>query len=162
MTPIPGQIAFGCFAHEAPTDEGFVKIHFNNRDTDQDGGPLARSKIDRRRAELTAMLAHIQENHPNATRLAGRSWLYHLEAYRRLFPPDYVASRVQAPGPLHLSGTSTWGQLIDSREAIRPEIRDALFEGLKTLDPEAPWRAFPLHPLAVSAPLPSFYAAFAL
>jgi len=158
VTPLPGQIGFGCFAHEPPTDEGVVKIHFNNRDTDDEGGPLALAKAARRRAELTEMLAHIREAHPGATRLVGRSWLYHLESYRRLFPPYYVASRVPAPGRLQLSGTSTWGQLIDSREAIRPAARDALYKGLKSLDPNAPWRAFPLHPLAVSAPLETFYA----
>lgn len=156
---MPGQAGFGCFAHE-PAKDGVVKIHFNNRDTDSDGGPLARSKVARRRADLTAMLAHIREAHPEAETLVGRSWLYHLEAYRRLFPPDYVASRAPAPGRLHLSGTSTWGQLIDSTGAIRPEPRDAFYQGLKTLNPDAPWRAFPLHPLAVSAPLPTFYEHF--
>jgi hypothetical protein len=104
--PLAGQDGFGCFAFEAPKD-GVVKIHFNNRDTDDDGGPLASVKIGRRRAELAAMTRRIAEKHPDATAIAGRSWLYNLEAYRRLFPPAYAATREVAPGPVHLSGTSS-------------------------------------------------------
>jgi hypothetical protein len=153
--PLPGQTGFGCFAFEPPKD-GAVKIHFNNKDTDAAGGPLATTKIERRQAELAAMTRHIAGQHPGATHITGRSWLYNLEAYRRLFPPNYVATRELASTPVHLSGTSSWGQLIDSREAIRPEVRDALLSNLATLDPQAPWTAFPLQVLSVQAPLETF------
>lgn len=153
--PLAGQEGFGCFAFEAPKD-GVVKIHFNNRDTDDDGGPLASVKIGRRRSELAAMTRRIAEKHPDATAIAGRSWLYNLEAYRRLFPPAYVATRQVAPGPVHLSGTSSWGQMIDSREAIRPDVRDAFVTNFEGLDPDAPWTAFPLRVLGVQAPLETF------
>lgn len=156
--PLQGQMQFGCFAFEAPGEDGAVRIHFNNVDTDADGGPLASVKADRRRAELAAMVRHIREAHPEATCIRGKSWLYNLEAYRRLFPPEFGASRTVAPGPLRLSGTSSWGQLIDSREAIRPDVRDALLANLATLDPEAPWLAFPLRVLATEAPIEAFEA----
>src|SRR5687768_14646285 len=51
--PLAGQEGFGCFAFEPPKD-GLVKIHFNNKDTDGAGGPLASAKSERRRAELAA------------------------------------------------------------------------------------------------------------
>lgn len=153
--PLAGHEGFGCFAFEPPKD-GLVKIHFNNRDTDAAGGPLASAKAERRRDELAAMTRRIAEEHPDATHISGRSWLYNLEAYRRLFPPDYAATRAVAPGPVHLSGTSSWGQMIDSREAIRPDVRDALAANLANLDPEAPWTAFPFRVLAVQAPLETF------
>ena len=153
--PLAGQEGFGCFAFEAPKD-GVVKIHFNNRDTDEAGGPLASAKIARRRDELAAMTRRIAEKHPDATHIAGRSWLYNLEAYRRLFPPPYVATQALAPGPVHLTGTSSWGQMINSREAIRADVRDAFLANLTTLDPQAPWTAFPLRVLAVQAPLETF------
>lgn len=157
VLPLPGQEGFGCFAFEPPKD-GVVRIHFNNKDTDDAGGPLAGAKVDRRRAELAAMTQRIAERHPDAQVIAGKSWLYNLEAYRRLFPPQYSAIRTIAPGPLHLTGTSSWGQMIDSREAIRPDVRDALAANLPTLDPAAPWTAFPLRVLAVRAPLTTFLA----
>lgn len=160
VLPLTGQTGFGCFAHEAPNAEGGVKIHFNNRDTDDDGGPLARVKQPRRLTELAAMVRHITAIHPDATHIKGGSWLYHLEAYRRLFPPAYVATTAPHPGP-HLTGTSTWGQLIDSQEAIRPAIRDAVVANLVTLDPKAPWRVFPYQPLTPSASVEAFVAHYA-
>jgi len=158
--PLAGHEGFGCFAFEPPKD-GVVKIHFNNRDTDEAGGPLASAKAARRRDELAAMMRRITEKHPDATHISGRSWLYNLEAYRRLFPPQYVATRTVAPDPIHLTGTSSWGQLIDSREAIRPDVRDALVANLPRLEPEAPWTAFPLRVLAVQAPVETFVRFYA-
>lgn len=158
--PAPGKERFGCFGFDPPKD-GVIRIHFNNRDTDAAGGPLVSAKADRRRAELAAMVRRIVEKHADAEVIAGKSWLYNLEAYRRLFPPAYVAPRAPASGPLRLTGSSGWGQMIDSREAIRPRIRDALVANLATLDPQAPWTAFPLPVLAVQAPLETFVRFFA-
>lgn len=154
---LAGRTRFGCFACEAPSSEGVVRIHFSNRDTDASGGPLVKAKITARRSELTTLVAHTRETCPGAVRIQGGSWLYHIEAYRRLFPPDYVASRTPWTGRITLTGTSSWGQLIDSRDNIRPNIRDALIANLETLDPAAPWRVFPFQVLSVTAPLESFY-----
>lgn len=160
--PRAGQEGFGCFALDAPSEDSVVHIHFYNQDTDAAGGPLAAAKVERRRAELAAMVRRIRETRPGATHIRGKSWLYNLEAYRRLFPPDYAASRTIAPAPLHLTGNSTWGQLIDSREDIRAEVRDALVANLADLDPQAPWTAFPFRVLAVRAPIESFVAFYGL
>jgi hypothetical protein len=160
--PRPDQEGFGCFALDAHGEDGVVHIHFYNKDTDDAGGPLAAAKVERRRAELAAMVRRIREVRPDATHIRGKSWLYNLEAYRRLFPPDYAASRTIAPGPLHLTGNSTWGQFIDSRETIRTGIRDALVANLADLDPHAPWTVFPFRVLAVRAPIESFVAFYDL
>lgn len=156
VLPHPGQTGFGCFAHEPAANDGTVRIHFYNLDTDDDGGPLAGGKAGRRRAELSALTASVRANHPDARTIRGGSWLYNTEAYRRLFPPDYAASRGPWEGPIKLRGTAIWGQVIDSREVVRPDVRDALVANLRTMDPEAPWLAFPYRMLAVSAPIESF------
>ena len=156
VLPHPGQFGFGCFAHEPVSDEGVVRMHFNNKDTDADGGPLASAKIARRTAELAAMAAHIAETCPPDVVIRGGSWLYHLEAYRRLFPPAYADSRRPYTRPISLRGTATWGQAIDSWERIRPEIRNAVLANLPTLDPNAPHLVFPFQMLAVEAPLSVF------
>ena len=158
VQPLPGQAGFGCFAHEPPAADGGVKIHFYNLDTDAAGGPLASAKQAQRRAELAAMVRHIVEAHPEATHINGRSWLYNLEAYRRLFPPAYVDSRAPAPTPPRLTGTSLWGQLIDSREAIRPDARDTLVASPMEMDPDAPWRVFPMQALSVTGSIAVFLA----
>ena len=162
VSPHPGQFGFGCFAHEPPAEDGVVRIHFNNLDTDSEGGPLARGKIGRRQDELTRLFAHVAETCPPDTPIRGGSWLYHVEAYRRLFPPAYVASRGPYTRPIRLRGTATWGQVIDSHERIRPEVCETVVANLADLDPAAPWRIFPFQMLAVEAPLSVFLAFYGL
>mgnify|MGYP003385598000 CR=1 FL=1 len=162
VLPPPPKQAFGCFAHDPPDENGDVQIHFNNADTDELGGPLASGKQARRRADLTAMVVDIRARHPDARTIRGRSWLYNLEAYRRLFPPDYAASSIPESGVINLHGNSTWGQMIDSREAVRPDFRDILLSNLNHIDPDAPWRAFPFHVLRATAPIKSFEAFYGL
>ena len=153
----PGQTRFGCFACEPADDEGAVRIHFYNREQDDEVGPLGLEKLPRRRSELTAMFGHVRATWPQAQTLRGASWLYHIEAYRRLFPEAYVASRQPISRHIPLQGTSTWGQLIDHRELVRPGPAAAFTANLERLDPEAPWFAFPLRALETQAPLALFY-----
>lgn len=150
---------FGCFAFDAPDGDGVVRIHFENRD-DDGLSPLVDAKLQRRLGDAAAMFAHVAATYPQARTVKGGSWLYNLEAYRRLFPPAYGASRVR-PEPLRLNGTSSWGQLIDHRGQVKPAARDAFLANLADLDPAAPWRVFPLRALAVSAPLTAFTTFYA-
>ena len=153
------RVAFGCFGCDPPADNGDVQIHFNNRDTDAAGGPLAEGKLAARQAEVAAMVAHIHAAHPDARAIRGRSWLYGVAAYRRVFPPAYSADPQVVTQNVSLHGNSIWGQAIDSREQVRADVRDAVLAALPGLDPAAPWRAFPRPVLTVSAPL-SMFAAF--
>ena len=152
-----GREIFGCFGFDPPDGDGGVRLHFFNRDAADGVGPLSASKADRRRAELTALTAAALSGHPTARHVVGGSWLYHLEAYRRLFPRDYVESRTPAE-PVRLNGTSSWGQLLDHQERVKPHVRDEVLRNLGALDPTAPWRVFPLRPLRTSAPIASFAA----
>lgn len=158
--PGPGRTGFGCFAcDDAASEDGAVHIHFRNADTCEAGGPLSAAKLDRRRAEMAALVAHVRATLPHASHIRGRSWLYNLEAYRRVFPPDYGASRRSiGDEPVRLDGNSLWGQLIGSDEGVRPDARDAILAALPDLDPSAPWKVFPLSVLATRAPLESFEA----
>ncbi|WP_333588095.1 hypothetical protein [Phenylobacterium sp.] len=159
--PLAGQVRFGCFALE-PRSDGVVRIHFNNREASTtEGGPLSRARMAARRAELTAMFAHLQRRHPEAAEVHGASWLYHTEAYRRLFPADYTARPVTAE-VVRLTGTSSWGQFLTHAGGVKPELREAFRARFDEIAPEAPWRIFPLRPLLVSAPVESFYRHFGL
>ena len=150
---------FGCFRFDPPDAAGNLRLHFSNQDVSGGTGPLAREKTGVRRRELSAMFSHIREKHPSAREVVGGSWLYNIEAYCRLFPQDYIASR-HRPDVVRMDGTSTWGQLLDHHNAVKPEMRAALTERLSTLDPSAPWRSFPLHALRTQAPVEVFYALY--
>jgi len=153
---LPGRRQFGCFACEPPDSEGMVRIHFGNRAANQDVGPLHASRSAERRQELKTMFSWLAATFPEATRVDGASWLYNRESYRRLFPADFAASRNPRQGPKQLHGLSTWGQFIDFRGHIRPEIRDACLHALPCLEASAPHRVFPYQVLFTSAPFKSF------
>ncbi len=156
-TPEPStSLKFGCFSYELQEAETVVRIHFGARDSEDGQGPLASGKVDRRRAELRDLFGHVRAQHPRARSVRGGSWLYNLEAYRRLFPADYSASRF-LPARVRLDGTSSWGQLLDFRGEVKPEVRQALVANLAHLDVAAPWTAFPLRALAAEAPIGSFH-----
>ncbi|MGH6996900.1 MAG: hypothetical protein ACREEO_01850, partial [Phenylobacterium sp.] len=150
---------FGCFRFDPPGSDGVVRIHFSSRDAD-DVSPLARDRAERRRAELAEMCAYIGRHHPDAKTVQGGSWLYNLEAYCRLFPPAYVASR-RTPTQVRLDGTSTWGQLLTYRGELKTAVRDQLVGRLGEIELTAPWRVFPLQALGVQAPFRVFQDHFA-
>lgn len=156
--PSPGRTGFGCFAcDDLPAEDLSVQIHFHNGDTDEAGGPLAAGKLPRRKSEMAALVAHIIATRPTVTHIRGRSWLYNLAAYRRVFPPDYGAAAAPIGSePVNLQGHSLWGQAIDSEEHLRPAMAEAIRSALPAMDPAAPWRAFPLGVLATRSPLRSF------
>lgn len=153
--PPPGQHRFGCFACDAPDVSGVLKLHFTNADGD-DVSPLAESRIGRRHAELSAMFEFVALTYPDVESVRGTSWLYHLEAYRRLYPPRYVASRRAPDRPLHFHGSSSWGQFLDHRGRIKPAARDRMLANLDTLRPDRLRESFPLPALLVTAPIDGF------
>ncbi|HEX4197281.1 MAG TPA: hypothetical protein VHZ26_07550 [Caulobacteraceae bacterium] len=154
--PPADRTAFGCFSFDPPTAAGVVRIHFGNRDSTGGVGPLDQARRPRRLAELTEMFAAIRQAWPEANTVQGGSWLYNLAAYRRLFPAAYGDSRAP-PEFARLRGTSSWGQFLDHREAIKPDLRAAFLRNIETIDIAAPWRAFPLPVLRTSAPMELFY-----
>jgi hypothetical protein len=152
-----GRQQFGCFGCDPPDAAGRVRIHFTNHDTDGIS-PLSRAKIEARRQDLYAMCTYVQHTYAEAHTVLGGSWLYHLEAYRRLFPPVYGESRVVQESTAHLQGTASWGQFLDHREAVKPALREQFLANLTTLDMQRLWRAFPLPTYSAQAPIQAFYA----
>jgi hypothetical protein len=147
---------FGCFSYELLNQDQVVRIHFSNRDSADGCGPLVGAKADRRRSELRGMFGYVRAQHPSARTVWGGSWLYNLEAYRRLFPAEYAASTFE-PERVRLDGTSSWGQLLDFRGCVRPSVRQALIDNIRNLDIAAPWRVFPLRALGARGSIEHFY-----
>jgi hypothetical protein len=152
-----GRQQFGCFGCDPPDADGRVRIHFTNYDTDGTS-PLSRPKMGVRQQELRALFTYVQQTHAAAaTSVLGGSWLYHLDAYRRLFPLVYGASRVVQEGNAHLQGQTCWGQFVDHRGAVKPVLREQLFAHLAMVDLPRLWAAFPVPTYTVQAPMQAFY-----
>jgi hypothetical protein len=154
--PPANEEQFGCFGCTPPDAGGVIRFHFTNKHNGGGAGPLSRTKISARVAELRSMFTFIRQNHPSAAIVEGASWLYNLEAYRRLFPPEYGASRYRPPR-VRLTGSSSWGQFLDHHGAVKPALREVFLRNLQAMDVAAPWLAFPLPALRTSAPVERFY-----
>jgi hypothetical protein len=103
------------------------------------------------------MFTYIKQTYADAKEVRGGSWLYHLEAYRRIFPPVYGASRKVQQGNARFQGTSSWGQFLDHREGVKPALREQFLENLKKLDLHRLWEVFPLPACRAHAPMQAFY-----
>ncbi|MGE0542640.1 MAG: hypothetical protein AB7R89_20940 [Dehalococcoidia bacterium] len=152
---------FGCFTYDPPDGKGIVRIHFMNRDTD-DIGPLSRSKIETRKHELKEMFTRVRLMHADAKQVRGASWLYHTEAYRRLFPAVYGDSRAILEGRAQFQGSSSWGQFLDNREGVKPAIREQFLQNLASLNLDRLWEVFPLPTYTTRAPIRAFYDAYGI
>lgn len=157
----PSPATFGCFSCDLPdADSGTLRLHFMPPQG-MARSPLARDSMAERRQELRDLFRYVRRSGAPVRSVMGLSWLYNLEAYRRLFPPAYGAS-VAAPGfALHMTGSSTWGQVLGWRQAVKPGVRDAVLARLPGLEPAAPWKVFPLQALAAHCAVEHFHGWFA-
>lgn len=148
---------FGCFSYDPPDAQGTLRLHFMPEERHRESSPLAASSLPVRRAELDALFKDARRRHPRLRQVRGLSWLYHLHAYKELFPPPYAASVAEAVGTLHLTGSSTWGQVLDYRHRLRLGTADRLLWGMNLTTVSAPSRAFPLQPLSAVCSADHFF-----
>lgn len=150
---------FGCFSFDSPDSSGVLRIHFVPPE-DTSASPLASANSEARVQELSELFSHVRRTERGVSSVRGVSWLYNLDAYRTLFPHSYVMSIRPVDVPLHLNGTSTWGQVLNWRQEVKPDIRNALLARLVTMRREAPWKVFPLQALTASSDVADFYERF--
>ena len=119
---------FGCFAYARPTRRA-------------DPSPLPECRDGRaaprwpstasgeRRAELAALFAHVKRTLRPPLQVRGVSWLYNLDAYRRLFPISYLATaHVAAERFQHMP---LWGQFVDRHGAMKEQPTRQFLERLE-------------------------------
>jgi hypothetical protein len=150
----PVVATFGCFSYARVSDDR-IRLHFENAEPDGHS-PLGLDRHGRRLADLAALFEHVKRTEGGPLWVAGASWLYNLEAYRRLFPGSYVATaRAIAP---RFQRMPLWGQFLDRRGEVRASragefldrlAREASLAGLG--------RCFPLPVLAAEAAVGDFY-----
>lgn len=151
----PGLVAtFGCFSYaRLGTDQ--IRLHFH--DGDRDGrSPLGAERRVERLAELAALFAHVKRTTRHPVRVVGASWLYNVDAYRRLFPESYLGTARAIRG--RFRHMPLWGQFVNRHGAVKEDIarrfrgRLARQSSLEGLD-----QCFPFQVLALESPVCDFY-----
>lgn len=149
-----GETEPGCFRYAWEPETRTVRLHFVNNAPD--GIALRDSELPKRHAELRDLFAGVAAAHPDAARVRGGSWLYHLPAYRCLFPPAYLAALHETER--EYIALSAWGQFLDRHGAVKPASRDpflacvAAARTMTELD-----ACFPLPTLAAACEIAHFY-----
>lgn len=149
---------WGCFAYNyRPTYETHthvVRLHFSNEDVSTYGA-LSRERMPARLAELAAMFTHIAAHEPQATTICGGSWLYHREAYRRLFPPAFTTSPIiDEP---HYQYRALWGQFLRHDWTVNEETATRFLERVAGMSDEGQIAScFPYQVLLTACPISAF------
>jgi len=150
----PPVMGAGCFWYSR-LDEGRIRLHFQNAETDGES-PLGAERLDRRMADLTTVFRHVKQTWDRPPHVVGASWLYNLPAYRRLFPPAYLAT-ARVIGQRFRS-MPLWGQFLDRRGEVRDHARREFLvrldrqQSLDRLD-----LCFPLQVLSLEASATEFH-----
>ena len=156
-----GAIPFGCFSVDPVGADGIVRFHFGSKEPGN-VGPLSSQRIAARRGELRVLFAHVRTAWPHAREVNGNSWLYHFDAYRRLFPESYGGSRSLLRHSALIQGSSRWGQFLDFRGRVVDGVRTNFLANLVRVDAGHLCDAFPIPTYRTSAPVDDFYAFLAL
>lgn len=150
--------AFGCFRYAYPfRGKPTVRIHFQNHEISSVGA-LSKVRMGTRKIELRKMFAEIKAKHPDAETVRGGSWLYNIDAYKRLYPKAYVESASVADTYEELTFLSLWGQFFDRSWQLRPQQAEPFLVCLEEQDTVAGcYRCFPFQVLRPEYDIQAFY-----
>jgi hypothetical protein len=150
---------FGCFSYGVLSGDR-IRLHFLN--TDPDGcSPLGVERRDQRLADLCALVGHVKRTQRESLQVIGASWLYNLEAYRRLFPPSYVATARAIRG--RFQRMPLWGQFLKRNGHVNEAAAESFLGRLhRASDLERLDECFPYQVLSVEAPAQTFYDYFGI
>lgn len=146
------KVWFGCFNPEYNPEKKTVYVHFGPKE--KTGSPF--DNPEKRKQELREMFEYVKNNYPDAQFVAGHSWLYSVERYKNLFPPEYTAHMKveESTSP----GYATWGQFVDRNQKTKPKARDTFFKKLESATTEQEvFDAIPLKVLSPQTTIDNFY-----
>lgn len=145
---------FGCFSYARSAGDR-IRLHFQNAET---GGhsPLGLERLGQRLEDLAALFEHVKRTVRPPLQVVGASWLYNLDAYRRLFPVPYLATA-------HVIGhrfqhMPLWGQFPDRYGEIKESMARQFLERLeRQSSSDSLGQCFPFQVLSVEASVLEFY-----
>lgn len=148
-------VHWGCFSYWWEPAQRAIHLRFFNRDMSA-WGPLSGERRAARVSELRSMFSYISKNHPDAENVVGRSWLYGRDAYCRLFPDVYVASKMVVEPPYQTR--ALWGQFLVDDLSLDPVKVAHLRSSLGRLqEPDQIPDCFPERVFRVRGKIDTFY-----
>ncbi len=152
-----GNMLFGSF-YFVLRDNRVVRPHFIKLGDDTSpNSPISKERLAESLANLTSMFQYIKDNVSGAKTVKGNTWLYNLEAYKRLFPPEYTAQMV-ANESREFQFLSLWGQFFDRNWQVKNLLANELLNRIDALNSLANLRfCFPYQSLMPELNIQAFY-----
>lgn len=149
---------FGCFSFLYPWENTrLLRLHFGAH-RPLTGGVLASRNRGKRHAELTSLFQYVKDRLPNAEGVRGNSWLHNIEAYRRLFPPEYYQNGIQCSVEEELPYEALWGQFVSTGWEVEKDIKAEFLERLERCrSVQECLECFPHRPMTVRCSIDHFY-----
>jgi hypothetical protein len=142
-----GPSQHGCFWYDVEADRSQIRLHFANR---EGPGALGPGRHATRRAELASALKDARKVAPQAQRLRGGSWLYHLPGYQALFPSTFLAQAIAADSRNEVGQLALWGQFVSGDcERCQQRTNQFIHACTEATDVDDLVAAFPLTKLHV-------------
>jgi hypothetical protein len=102
------------------------------------------------------MFRDIRSKVPEAKTVRGGSWLYNLEAYKRLFPFEYVSTAQQEDDEFPF--LALWGQFLNRNGQLRDQIADPFLACIQEQDTlDGLKQCFPFQVLRPECTIDIFY-----
>jgi hypothetical protein len=112
-------------------------------------------------AELKAMFKHLKEVVSDTSPVVGGSWLYNIEAYRRLFPISYLETA--QVGEDEYQFLALWGQFLLADGNVHQRLAQPFLESIKKQTTLQGLRdSFPYQVLRLEAPIVDFYSYYGI
>lgn len=151
---------YGCFRYSYLAEENTIRYHFANVDT-SGSGPLSKERRAVRLQELTSMFAEIKHQYGDTPIVRGNSWLYNINAYKRLFPARYTYNMQVVADEFQYM--SLWGQFLRRDGHIHEPLATALLSRLQKLERlEDLAHCFPYQVLSPRCSITAFYEFYGL
>lgn len=148
------RVIFGCFSYNLHPGGKSILLHFANNDTPEPGF-LSEQRIPVRLDELKNMFSDIKSKYPDFKFVISSSWLFNIEAFTRLFPPEFISSK-QIKTDYHSMGM--WGQFMNKYGGVKEDLAKQFIGRLsKATTFEELEQSFPLKELKITADLNCFY-----
>lgn len=146
---------YGCFHYSYRPEENTIRYHFVNADT-SGSGPLSKERMSTRLQELTMMFADIKKQFGDTPQVRGNSWLYNIDAYRRLFPAQYTQTMQIVNDEFQY--ISLWGQFLRHDGHVHGHLVDSLLSCLQQQETfDGLINCFPYQVLSPQCPISLFY-----
>ncbi len=141
-----GHRLFGSFYYVLRVGHVVRPGFINRKDNVSSMSSLSQDRMGETMNDLAAMFHSLTNEVTDVNVIEGNSWLYNLEAYRRVFPPEYTLDMQENDDP-DFQYLMIWGQFLDKDGGVKTSLASEFLSRVEDLSSIKDLRfCFPFQP----------------